>query len=157
MKMKTEDKKALFTRVVQEAKELIAREESIDKVYQGIVELLDSNIPYYNWTGFYMIENNQLVLGHYVGKPTDHTTIEIGQGICGQAAERKETFIVEDVTKESNYLACSFETASEIVVPIMKGNEVLGEIDIDSDILGAFDEEDQWLLEEIAAMLANRL
>lgn len=157
MKMNTEDKKSLFKRLVQEAKELIEREESMDRVYQGIVELLDNNIPYYNWTGFYMIENNQLVLGHYIGKPTDHTTIQIGQGICGQAAERKETFIVEDVTKESNYLACSFETASEIVVPIMKGDEVLGELDIDSDILGAFDEVDQWLLEEVAAMLATRL
>lgn len=151
------EKKILFKKIEIQAIELFQREEDMDKIYRGIVELLDKNVPYYNWTGFYMIENNQLVLGHYIGKPTDHTTIEIGQGICGQAAERKETFIVEDVTKEANYLACSFETASEIVVPIMKGTEVLGEIDIDSDILGAFDQEDQRFLEIIAEMIAKKL
>lgn len=157
MRMTTEEKKVLFKGLEVQAQKLISNEESMDNIYRGVVELLDKNIPYYNWTGFYMIENNQLVLGHYIGKPTDHTTIQIGEGICGQAAERKETYIVEDVTKESNYLACSFETAAEIVVPIMKGDVVLGEIDIDSDVLGAFDEDDQWLLESIAAMIAERL
>ena len=157
MQMTLAEKKILFKKIEIQAIELFQREEDMDKIYRGIVELLDKNVPYYNWTGFYMIENNQLVLGHYIGKPTDHTTIEIGQGICGQAAERKETFIVEDVTKEANYLACSFETASEIVVPIMKGTEVLGEIDIDSDILGAFDQEDQRFLEIIAEMIAKKL
>lgn len=155
--MEWSEKKKLFEKLEQQAQELITKEADLDKVYQGIVTLLDTHIPYYHWTGFYMIQEGKLVLGHYIGKPTDHKVIEIGQGICGQAAERKETFIVEDVTKESNYLACSLETASEIVVPIMKGNEVLGEIDIDSDLLGAFDELDQQLLESIAAMLAERL
>ena len=155
--MTTDEKRILFKNLEAQALELIEKAEDTDSIYRDVVELLDTNIPYYNWTGFYMIENNQLVLGHYIGKPTDHTTIEIGQGICGQAAERKETFIVEDVTKEDNYLACSFETASEIVVPILKGTEVLGEIDIDSDIRGAFDAEDQWLLESIAKMIADKL
>ncbi|GAB6086822.1 GAF domain-containing protein [Alkaliphilus crotonatoxidans] len=150
-------KKQLFDRLKGEAKELIDTTEDMDQVYGGIVALLDKNIPYYNWTGFYMVEGGELVLGHYLGKPTDHLKIQFGEGICGQAAERKETFIVEDVSKEDNYLACSLETASEIVVPIMKGDQVLGEIDIDSDELGAFDELDQDLLEAIAAMLAKRL
>jgi len=154
--MTAEEKRILFKKLEAQALVLIEKAGDMDSVYKGVVELLDTNIPYYNWTGFYMIEKDKLVLGHYIGKPTDHTTIEIGQGICGQAAERKETFIVEDVTKEDNYLACSFETASEIVVPIMKGTEVLGEIDIDSDVLGAFDEEDKWLLESIAKMIADK-
>jgi len=155
--MERNEKQQLFQQLEKSARELIAKEQDLDAVYQGIVTLLDTHIPYYQWTGFYMIQGGKLVLGHYIGKPTDHNVIEIGQGICGQAAERKETFIIDDVTKESNYLACSLETASEIVVPIMKGDEVLGEIDIDSDLLGAFDELDQQLLESIAAMLAERI
>lgn len=155
--MDKETKKVLFKELELKLKTLIEEEADIDKVFQGIVELLDENIPYYDWTGFYMIENGELVLGNYVGKPTDHVKIQIGQGICGQAAERKETFIVDDVTKESNYLACSFETASEIVVPIIKNEVVLGEIDIDSHTPAAFDEYDQQLLESIASMLIKRL
>ncbi|SCY96670.1 GAF domain-containing protein [Alkaliphilus peptidifermentans] len=155
--MEKDTKKLLFQQLEVQAKELIATEDDMEKVYKGIVEMLDNNIPYYDWTGFYMVEKGELVLGHYVGAATDHTKIQIGQGICGQAAERKETFIVDDVTKESNYLACSFETASEIVVPIMKGSEVLGEIDIDSHTPAAFDELDQQLLETIASKLAEKL
>lgn len=150
-------KKELFQRLQLEAKNIIDSTEEMDQVYRKIVKLLDTNIPYYNWTGFYMVEQGQLVLGHYLGKPTEHLTIQFGEGICGQAAERKESFIVADVSKEDNYLACSLETASEIVVPIMKGDRVLGEIDIDSDQPGAFDALDQHLLEAIAAMLAARL
>jgi len=157
MEMTLEMKKELFSKLELQAKELITNEKDMDQVYKGIVELLDNNIPYFNWTGFYMVDNGELVLGHYIGKPTDHLKIQFGEGICGQAAANKETFIVDDVSKESNYLACSFETASEIVVPIMKGDEVLGEIDIDSDEVAAFDELDQDLLEKIAAMLAERL
>lgn len=150
-------KKELFQRLQLEAKDIIDSTEEMDQVYRKIVKLLDTNIPYYNWTGFYMVEQGQLVLGYYLGKPTEHLTIQFGEGICGQAAERKESFIVADVSKEDNYLACSLETASEIVVPIMKGDRVLGEIDIDSDQPGAFDALDQHLLEAIAAMLAARL
>lgn len=150
-------KKDLFKKLENQVAIMINQESDINKVYKGIVELLDTNIPYYHWTGFYMIENGKLVLGHYIGAPTEHKTIEIGQGICGQAADKKETFVVDDVTKESNYLACSFETASEIVVPIMKGSKVLGEIDIDSHELAAFDELDVELLESIARMLGERL
>ncbi|KAB3529833.1 GAF domain-containing protein [Alkaliphilus serpentinus] len=154
--MDKDKKRVLFKELELKAKNLIENESDIDKVFQGIVELLDENIPYYDWTGFYMIENGELVLGNYVGKPTDHVKIQVGQGICGQAADRKETFIVDDVTKESNYLACSFETASEIVVPIIKNDVVLGEIDIDSHTPAAFDEYDQELLESIANMLIIR-
>ncbi|WP_242837265.1 GAF domain-containing protein [Alkaliphilus transvaalensis] len=157
MEMELTEKIELFEKIEAQARELISNEKDLEKIYKGIVELLDTNIPYYNWTGFYMVENGELVLGHYIGKPTDHIKIQFGQGICGQAAATKETFIVDDVSKESNYLACSFETASEIVVPILKDGVVLGEIDIDSDEIAAFDELDQQLLERIATMLAERL
>jgi L-methionine (R)-S-oxide reductase len=105
----------------------------------------------------YLLDGNELVLGPYVGKPSPHTRIALGRGICGAAAAEKATIIVDDVNKDPRYLACSIETRSEIVVPIMLDNEVLGEIDIDSDRLAAFGARDKALLERVAAHLAPRL
>jgi GAF domain-containing protein len=97
------------------------------------------------------------VLGPYRGKPSPHTRIVLGRGICGAAATEKATIIVGDVNADPRYLACSIETKSEIVVPIMDGDRVLGEIDIDSDRPAAFGEADRQLLEAVAARLARRL
>ena len=103
------------------------------------VGTLKRRMPDYSWVGIYLLDGNELVLGPFEGKPSPHTRIPLGRGICGAAAAEKATIIVDDVNADPRYLACSIETKSEIVVPIMKGNEVLGEIDIDSDRLAAFD------------------
>jgi GAF domain-containing protein len=121
------------------------------------VELLKNGVPDYTWVGIYLLDGNELVLGPYVGKPSPHTRIPLGRGICGAAAAEKATIVVDDVNADSRYLACSVETKSEIVVPIMRGNEVLGEIDIDSDRPAAFGPDDRELLEPIAALLAERI
>ena len=121
------------------------------------VELLKDGVPDYTWVGIYLLDGNELVLGPYVGKPSPHTRIPLGRGICGAAAAEKATIVVDDVNADSRYLACSVETKSEIVVPIMRGNEVLGEIDIDSDRPAAFGPDDRELLEPIAAVLAERI
>ena len=104
-------------------------------------------MPDYTWVGVYLLDGNELVLGPFVGKPSPHTRIPLGRGICGAAATEKTTIIVDDVNADPRYLACSIETRSEIVVPIMLDDEVLGEIDIDSDRLAAFGQEDKALLE----------
>ena len=109
--------------------------------------------PDYSWVGIYLLDGNELVLGPFLGKPSPHTRIPLGRGICGAAAAEKVTIIVDDVNGDPCYLACSLETRSEIVVPIMKGAEVLGEIDIDSDRLAAFGDADQKMLEAVAALL----
>jgi L-methionine (R)-S-oxide reductase len=121
------------------------------------VGVLKREVPDYNWVGIYLLDGNELVLGPFVGKPSPHTRIPLGRGICGAAAAEKATIIVDDVNADPRYLACSLETKSEIVVPIMIGGEVLGEIDIDSDHLAAFTAEDQNLLEAVAAQLAPRM
>jgi GAF domain-containing protein len=121
------------------------------------VQLLKDGIPEYTWVGIYLMDGNELVLGPYLGKPSPHTRIPLGNGICGAAATEKATIVVDDVNADPRYLACSIETKSEIVVPIMTGDEVLGEIDIDSDRPAAFGARDRALLEPIAAMLAERL
>ena len=121
------------------------------------VRLLKTNRPHYTWAGIYLLEGNELVLGPYLGKPSPHVRIPLGQGICGAAATEKATITVDDVNSDPRYLACSIETKSEIVVPIMAGGEVFGEIDIDSDQPAAFGEDDRVLLEAIAPALAQRL
>jgi GAF domain-containing protein len=89
-----------------------------------------------------------------VGAPTDHVFIPFGTGICGQAAETLETFVIDDVTAQSNYLACSLDVKSEIVVPIMKGDEFIGELDIDSHLPARFGKDDQAVMEEICVILS---
>ena len=128
-----------------------------ERALETAVRALEQQMPDYTWVGVYLLEGNELVLGPFVGKPSPHTRIPLGRGICGAAAAEKTTIIVDDVNEDPRYLACSIETRSEIVVPIMLGPEVLGEIDIDSDRPAAFGPQDKALLERIAARLAPRL
>jgi L-methionine (R)-S-oxide reductase len=124
---------------------------------EGAVAALKQGIPYYSWVGIYLVDGDELALGPFLGKPSPHTRIPLGRGICGAAATEKRTIAVDDVNSDPRYLACSIETKSEIVVPIMQGTEVLGEIDIDSDRPAAFGPADRRLLEAVAALLAPRL
>ena len=118
------------------------------------VAVLKQEIPYYSWVGIYLVDGDELVLGPFLGKPSPHTRIPLGRGICGAAATEKRTIVVDDVNADPRYLACSIETKSEIVVPIMQGPRVLGEIDIDSDRPAAVGPADRRLLEAVAALLA---
>jgi L-methionine (R)-S-oxide reductase len=122
-----------------------------------LVAILKARVPHYTWVGIYRREQEDLVLGPYLGKPSPHTRIPIGRGICGAAAAAQQTIIVDDVSADDRYLACSVETQSEIVVPVMRNGEVLAEIDIDSDTRAAFGRKDQELLEAAATILAERL
>lgn len=126
---------------------------------EKICHLLDQEVAYYNWTGFYFkdCDRDQLLLGPYVGAKTDHTVIPFGKGICGQVAVSGETFVVPDVNAQDNYLSCSIDTKSEIVVPIFKDGKNIGQIDIDSHKIDPFTKEDQemleWLCGEVAKIL----
>ena len=120
------------------------------------VTVLKEQMPDYSWVGVYLLEGNELVLGPFLGKPSPHTRIPLNAGICGAAASSGETIVVDDVDADPRYLACSLETRSEIVVPILRGSEVLGEIDIDSDKKAAFGPADRDLLESVATLLARK-
>ena len=125
-------------------------------VLEEVARLLRSEVEHYDWVGFYFGDNEKgsLSLGPFAGEPTEHTDIGYGEGICGQAAVSLDTFTVEDVGDEENYLSCSPEVESEIVVPVFDGEQFVGEIDIDSHGLDAFDSEDEAFLEELAERLA---
>jgi L-methionine (R)-S-oxide reductase len=133
------------------------RERDGTRLLERTVSTLKSDMPDYTWVGIYVLVGNELVLGPYRGKPSPHTHIPVGRGICGAAAAEKTTIIVDDVNADPRYLACSLDTQSEIVVPIMRGGEVLGEIDVDSDRLAAFGDADRRMLEAVAALLAERM
>ncbi len=137
-------------KLMEKVKDILEKKSGKDEKMKEICRLLHNTMDDYDWVGFYLIVEGELVLGPYVGEPTEHTSIDIGEGVCGQAAESEETFVVDDVSKEDNYLSCSVKTKSEIGVPIFKEERVVGEIDIDSHQLEAFSEEDERFLEKIA-------
>lgn len=124
---------------------------------RDVVAILKADLPHYTWVGIYLLEGEELVLGPFLGKPSPHVRIPLNRGICGAAASEKRTIIVDDVHSDPRYLACSLETRSEIVVPIMKDGRVLGEIDIDSDRAAAFGAADHAMLERVATALADAL
>ncbi len=132
-----------------------------DDLMQGMVKVLHSRMLKYNWVGFYMLEPGArppvLVLGAFEGAMTPHTRIPLHQGICGAAASSGQTVVVDDVSKDSRYLACSLETKSEIVVPVFVHGKVAGELDIDSHFPAAFALADQELVEHCAALVGKKL
>ncbi len=135
----------------------IFRERNAAEALRETCDLLEREVAHYDWVGFYLADPAEpmLVLGPYRGDATDHVRIPFGTGICGQAAERRETFLVQDVSAESNYLSCSVRVRSEIVVPVLGSRgEVLGEIDIDSHRVSPFTDADRLFLEEVARICA---
>ena len=132
---------------------------SVEDLMSVIVGRLKERLPHFDWVGFYMIEkagigeDPVLVIGPYVGAITPHTRIPLNQGICGAAASSGRTVIVDDVNADPRYLACSLETKSEIVVPIVMKGEVVGELDVDSHTPAAFTADDRQLLEHCARLV----
>ena len=128
-----------------------------DEKLRKICHLLNENIDYYDWVGFYFRngDKEELVLGPYVGEPTDHTVIPFGKGICGQVAVSNKNFVVPDVAAQDNYIACSMSVKSEIVVPLFVDGENIGQIDIDSEVLDAFTEADERFLEYVNVEVAK--
>ena len=130
--------------------------DSLDVLLDRIAAALHEKFSHYTGVYIYLLDGETLVLGPYRGRPTEHTRIPVGAGICGRAARVKQTVTVDDVNADAEYIACSLETRSEIVVPIMRGDRVFGEIDIDSDVPTTFSDADRKFLEEVARLLAPR-
>jgi L-methionine (R)-S-oxide reductase len=139
--------------VKREIDELARTASSAQELMDHVTKALNQHMLKYSWVGFYMIspdDSNMLELGPFVGAMTPHTRIPLNQGICGAAASGGTTVVVDDVSQDSRYLACSLETKSEIVVPVFVRGKVVGELDIDSHFLSAFGPEDRALVEHCA-------
>ena len=144
----TEDR---YREVLEEIREALAGEDGL----ADTVAVLQERLPHYTWVGFYRLEGDELVLGPWRGAAaTEHVRIPLGEGICGAAAASGEIEIVDDVVADGRYLACFPATRSEIVVPVRRGDRVVGELDVDSDRPAAFGPADRALLEHVAELIA---
>jgi len=149
-------KAELFLKLKKEIEPVITQDIDLNDKLYNICKFLSVKITYYNWVGFYLSKDDKktLVLGPYVGDETEHKEIPYGKGICGQTAITNQTFLVPDVSMQSNYLSCSLSTKSEIVVPVFNlQDEFVAELDIDSHELNPFSKEDQDFLEFICERL----
>ena len=150
--------------VHKDADRLNDKAHTADELMAGITALLNEQMLKYNWVGFYMLEDKpqdshprMLALGPFQGAMTPHTRIPVNQGICGAAATTGKTIVVDDVTLDNRYLACSTETKSEIVVPVFVRNKVVGELDVDSHFPAAFGDEDRELVEYCALLVGKQM
>ena len=137
--------------------EIIASKKSTGEKQQAICDLLENQISYYDWVGFYFKngDKNELKLAEFTGEPTEHTIIPFGKGICGQVAVSNENFVVQDVSEQNNYISCGWKVKSEIVIPIFVNNENVGQIDIDSHTVNPFTDQDEELLEFVCENVAT--
>jgi L-methionine (R)-S-oxide reductase len=128
-----------------------------DDKLQAICRALWERVPHYDWVGFYLVDGDarELVLGPFEGEPTEHVRIPFGRGICGRVAVSKAPLIIQDISKETNYLACSLKVRSEIVVPIFRAGEMVAELDVDSHATSPFTDEDREFLENVGRIVSR--
>ncbi len=133
--------------------------KEVDARLTAVCQLLRSEIPYYDWVGFYFQngDKEELKLGPFAGEPTDHTIIPFGKGICGQVAVSNKNFVVPDVKAQTNYIACNIDVKAEIVIPLFKNGVNIGQIDIDSQTADPFSREDESFLEFVNQKVAEIL
>jgi L-methionine (R)-S-oxide reductase len=152
MSEKTELRKDLGA----EVEALVASGAPDEEVLGEVVRRVHEAHPSWDWSGIYLLVGDTLVLGPATA-PADHSRIGIGEGVCGTAVAEDKNQLVEDVRAVDNYLACSIHTRSEIVVLIRDNGKIVGQFDIDSDMVGAFSAEDERLLDELADLVAPRV
>ena len=149
-----------YDSIIIQIKMISKNQTSLNDKLIKICELLKAEVTYYDWVGFYFVDKykeDELILGPFAGEPTEHPKITFGKGVCGQVAEQRKTIIVQDVSKDKNYLTCNINVKSEIVVPILKSGNIIGEIDIDSYKPSAFSDADKKFLEKVAKITKELL
>ena len=149
------DKNETYKLLLAQVKSIIKDESDPVANMANVAALIHETFRFW-WTGFYRVIDNQLVLGPFQG-PVACTRIGFGKGVCGTSWKEKKTIVVGDVEQFPGHIACSSESKSEIVVPLYKGEKVIGVLDIDSEKLATFDTTDQEWLEQIAEVTSNNL
>lgn len=147
-----------FNKIENKIINILADKNNISYKLEQICRLLKQSIPHYDWVGFYFKNGNknELKLGPFAGKPTEHTIIPFGKGICGQVAVSNANFIVQDVSEQDNYISCGFKVKSEIVIPIFVNSINIGQIDIDSHSVAPFTKADEIFLEFVCSEVAKQ-
>lgn len=155
--MYTGNREENYNLVIKQLEALLHGETNQVANLSNASALLNQFLDRINWVGFYLMDtNNELVLGPFQGLPAC-IRIPLGKGVCGTAAQKKETVRVEDVNQFPGHIACDAASQSEIVLPLIKGDQLIGVLDIDSPEVNRFDELDQKKLEEFANALVKFL
>jgi L-methionine (R)-S-oxide reductase len=152
----TMDKAALYASLAEETRALLEGESDLIANSANLSSLLFHTLPDLNWAGVYLLKQGELVLGPFQGKPAC-VRIALNRGVCGTAAARRETIVVPDVDAFPGHIACDSASRSELVVPIIKDEALLGVLDLDSPMPGRFDEADRAGCEALVAALVSSL
>ncbi|MFL6415025.1 MAG: GAF domain-containing protein [Bryobacteraceae bacterium] len=152
----TTSKQAMYQRICEQLQELLGRETDLIANAANTSAFLFRTIPDINWVGFYLAKQQELVLGPFQGN-TACTRIPFGKGVCGTAAQRRETVVVPDVEVFPGHIVCDTASRSEMVVPLMNWGRLLGVLDVDSATLNRFDEDDQEGFESIGSVFMASL
>jgi len=146
----------MYSALLKEIKLVLDKNPATQVGLDWVCAQIQQNLPQYDWVGFYFHhpKKEELHLKAFAGKPTDHTVIPFGKGICGQVAVSNQNFVVDDVSEQDNYIACSIDVKSEIVIPLFINGKNVGQIDIDSNTPKAFGEKDAHFLEEVNTLVS---
>ena len=151
-KTTSDNKKAFYELMLKQLEALLEGEKEPISIMANTSALLNESLEEINWVGFYLMREGELILGPFQGKVAC-MHIAVGRGVCGTAVAENQTQVVEDVHAFKGHIACDSASRSEIVIPIHKGDEVIGVLDIDSPILSRFDHEDAYYLEQVVTLI----
>jgi L-methionine (R)-S-oxide reductase len=150
------DKEEMYKETIKQLESLLADDDDLIAILANASALLKLNFRSFSWVGFYLLQSNrELVVGPFQGKPAC-VRIELGKGVCGAAAQRNETIVVEDVERFAGHIACDPMSRSEIVIPVQHAGAVVGVLDVDSESLANFDQTDRDYLEKVAALVGSK-
>ncbi|AID01676.1 MULTISPECIES: GAF domain-containing protein [Staphylococcus] len=152
----SEVKETNYNLLEKQVSSLIEDESNLIAILSNVSALLNDSLDQVNWVGFYLIENNELILGPFQGHPAC-VHIAIGSGVCGTAVAQDETQLVADVHAFPGHIACDANSKSEIVVPIHQNEQIIGVLDIDAPITNRFSEADKIALENIVKIIENQI
>ncbi|WP_210128859.1 GAF domain-containing protein [Staphylococcus sp. GDX8P102P-2] len=152
----TEVKETNYNLLEKQVSSLIEDESNLIAILSNVSALLNDSIDQINWVGFYLIENEALILGPFQGHPAC-VHIAIGKGVCGTAVSEEQTQLVDDVNAFPGHIACDTNSKSEIVVPLRKNNQIIGVLDIDAPITSRFTDVDKNGLEQIVARIEKQI
>jgi len=149
-------KAELYATLQSQLRSLLEGERDFIANAANFSSLLYHSLPDLNWAGFYLLKEGELVLGPFQGKPAC-VRIAMGKGVCGTAAEQRQTILVENVHEFPGHIACDSESNSEIVVPLIQDDQLIGVLDLDSPLFGRFDDEDARGLNELVSLFVESL
>jgi GAF domain-containing protein len=155
-KSETNSKAEVYSNLAAQLRSLFEGERDFIANAANVSSLLYHSLPDLNWAGFYLLKGDELVLGPFQGRPAC-VRIALGKGVCGTAAERRQTILVENVHEFPGHIACDSESNSEIVVPLIKDQQLIGVLDLDSPSLGRFDDEDAAGLNALARIFVDSI